>query len=123
LAARPDARPVAVLDQEISGNRVLHDVVGQNALARFDRDVLAWPGLNHVIILEGINDIGFSSLPASFPRDGVDASPVTADQIIAGYRQLIARARRRHPRHRRDLAPVCGRDIYLGRGRGHPPGG
>jgi len=92
LAARPDASPVAVLDQGISGNRVLHDVIGQNALARFDRDVLAWPGVTHVIVLEGINDIGFPAIQGAPFGDAVDTSAVTADDLIAGYRQLIARA-------------------------------
>jgi lysophospholipase L1-like esterase len=92
LAERPDAPPVAVLDQGISGNRVLHDVIGQNALARFDRDVLAWPGVTHVIVLEGINDIGFAAIQGAPFGDAVDTSVVTADDLIAGYRQLIARA-------------------------------
>jgi len=95
LAARPDAPPVAVLDQGISGNRVLHDVIGQNALARFDRDVLAWPGVTHVIVLEGINDIGFPAIQGAPFGNAVDMSSVTADDLIAGYRQLIARAHAR----------------------------
>ena len=71
----------AVVNAGISGGRVLTYGAGPSALARFDRDVLMTPGLTHVILLEGINDIGASA------RDGV-----TADDIITGYRQLIARA-------------------------------
>ena len=71
----------AVVNAGISGGRVLTLGAGPSALARFDRDVLMTPGLTHVILLEGINDI------AASVRDGV-----TADDIIAGYRQLIARA-------------------------------
>ncbi|MDB4916911.1 MAG: lysophospholipase [Gemmatimonadetes bacterium] len=71
----------AVVNAGISGGRVLTYGSGPSALARFDRDVLMTPGLTHVILLEGINDIG---------RSAVDG--VTADDIIAGYRQLIARA-------------------------------
>ncbi len=93
LAERSDRPLVAVLNQGISGNRVLHDVVGQNALARFDRDVLAWPGVSHVIVLEGINDIRFSGSEGLPPT--VDTSAVTAEEIIAGYRQMIARAHAR----------------------------
>ena len=70
-----------VVNAGISGGRVLTYGAGPSALARFDRDVLMTPGLTHVILLEGINDIGRSA------TDGV-----TADDIIAGYRQLIARA-------------------------------
>ena len=70
----------AVVNAGISGGRVLTLGSGPSALARFDRDVLMTPGLTHVILLEGINDIG---------RSAVDG--VTADDIIAGYRQLIAR--------------------------------
>jgi lysophospholipase L1-like esterase len=71
----------AVVNAGISGGRVLTYGAGPSALARFDRDVLAVPGVTHVIVLEGINDIGHN------PVDGV-----TADDIIFGYRQLITRA-------------------------------
>jgi lysophospholipase L1-like esterase len=73
--------PRGVVNAGISGGRVLTYGAGPSALARFDRDVLAVPGVTHVIVLEGINDIGRS------PLDGV-----TADDLIFGYRQLIARA-------------------------------
>jgi lysophospholipase L1-like esterase len=71
----------AVVNAGISGGRVLTAGTGPSALARFDRDVLMTPGVTHVILLEGINDIG---------RSAVDG--VTANDIISGYRQLIARA-------------------------------
>ncbi|VXC61968.1 SGNH/GDSL hydrolase family protein [Sphingomonas sp. AX6] len=76
---------VGVANLGIGGNRVLLDGSGLNALARFDRDVLSVPGVSHVIILEGVNDIG------SAWRDKVAERP-TADDIIDGYRQIIARA-------------------------------
>lgn len=83
-------RPLAVLNQGISGNRVLNDspCCGVNALARIDRDVLAQSGVESVILLEGINDIGFSqlALPTFAP-----ATEVTADEIIFGYEQFIDR--------------------------------
>ena len=68
----------------IGGNRILHDsgASGINALARFDEDVLAEPGVKYVIVLEGINDIGHSG-----PTENV-----TADEIIAGLKQMIERA-------------------------------
>jgi lysophospholipase L1-like esterase len=90
LAARLQARrgtsDLAVVDQGISGNRVLHDFIGPNALARFDRDVLAQSGVRWVIVLEGINDIG---IPGAF---GLAAEAVTAEQLIEGHRQLVERA-------------------------------
>lgn len=75
-------KPHVVVTQAIGGNRVLTPNTGPSALARFDRDVLALPGVSHVILLEGINDIGST---------GPD-NPITAEDLIAGYRQLIARA-------------------------------
>jgi lysophospholipase L1-like esterase len=77
---------IAVVDQGISGNRVLHDFIGPNALARFDRDVLVQSGARWVIVLEGINDIG---IPGAF---GLAAEAVSAEDIIAGHAQLVSRA-------------------------------
>jgi lysophospholipase L1-like esterase len=82
----------AVADEGISGNRVLHDSAcfGVNAQSRFFRDVAARSGARYVIMLEGINDIGFSQTPDS----GCTApnTDVSAAQIIAGYRHIIAAA-------------------------------
>jgi lysophospholipase L1-like esterase len=76
------AEPVkGVANHGIGGNRVLSVGTGPSALARFDRDALMTPGVTHIVLLEGINDIGASA------RDGV-----TAEDIIQGYRQLIGRA-------------------------------
>jgi len=80
--------PRAVLNLGISGNRVLREGAGSSALARFDRDVLSRPGVRWVLLLEGINDINFGEIP------GLPASEkATAEDILAGYRQLIARSR------------------------------
>ena len=87
LHAVTGASAKAVVNLGISGNRVLHDRAGSNALARFDRDVLAQEGVRWVIVLEGINDISYSAIP------GVPASErVSAEDLIAGYRMLIAKA-------------------------------
>ena len=93
LAARLQARTgprIGVLNAGIGGNRILHDGTnvryGVNALARFSRDVLAMPGVKYIIVLEGINDIGHSGSSAP------ESEAVTADDIIAGLKQLIARA-------------------------------
>jgi lysophospholipase L1-like esterase len=87
IMAQHGNHDLGVLDVGIAGNRILHDIAGPNALARFDRDVLARTGVTHVTVLEGINDIGFSGF---FPTEAV-----TADQIIEGHRQLIRRAHAR----------------------------
>lgn len=76
----------AVINEGISGNRILHDVAGPNALARFDRDVLSQSGVRYLIILEGINDIGHTVQPRT-PGD-----PVTVEQITTGLEQLVTRA-------------------------------
>ncbi len=89
LQARADLRQVAVADHGISGNRTLNDFIGPNALARLDRDLAGSPGARWVILLEGINDIG---IPGAF---GLGSQQVSSDDIIAGHRQLIARAHER----------------------------
>lgn len=90
-AARGAGAP-AVADEGISGNRVLRNspCYGASALARFRPDALSQPGVKDVIVLEGINDIGFSTNPGtgcSMPNISV-----TAAQIEAGYRQMISMA-------------------------------
>ncbi len=77
------ATNIAVLNQGISGNQLLRDGAGVNALARFDRDVLAQPGVKWLMILEGINDIGIGSM---------SNMPVSADDLIGALKQLIERA-------------------------------
>lgn len=111
-------REVGVLNLGIIGNRLLSDsppqmrdrfgdALGQGGLTRFERDVLEQPGVRCVIIGLGINDI-------SFP--GVFTPPtehVSARDIIAGYRQLIARAHRRGIRViGTTITPFEGRDSY-----------
>jgi lysophospholipase L1-like esterase len=82
---------LSVVDQGIAGNRVLHDLVGPNALARFDRDVLAQAGVGYVTVLLGINDIGdIGRLITGQP--GLAPQPVTADEVIVGHLQMITRA-------------------------------
>ncbi|HEX3759359.1 MAG TPA: SGNH/GDSL hydrolase family protein [Kofleriaceae bacterium] len=90
LARRIGAQPgrdMAVVNLGIAGNRVLNDGAGPNAQSRLDRDVLAQTSATHVIVLEAINDIGFQNFDPAFA--------VSADDIIAGHRQLIARAHAR----------------------------
>jgi lysophospholipase L1-like esterase len=94
LIAQPGNHQMGVLNEAISGNRLLHDGLAANALARFDRDVSTQTGVTHVILHLGNNDIIFGEL--LFPSE-----VVTADEIIQGYRQLIQRA------HARGLR-ICG---------------
>jgi lysophospholipase L1-like esterase len=93
LAARKSAQPVGVVNAGISGNRILHDdpeeMFGPSALARLDRDVLSVPGLRWAVLLEGINDIGHPT------NAGLPEQEVSADQIIAGMKQIIARVHAR----------------------------
>ena len=88
LAARTGAAIPAVVNLGIAGNTVTggspFDTFGQGALARFDRDVPARPGLHWLVLFEGINDVMFSSSPATVAAD-----------IIAADRQIIARAHER----------------------------
>ncbi|MEO6087950.1 MAG: SGNH/GDSL hydrolase family protein [Umezawaea sp.] len=89
LAAREDLPPRAVINMGIAGNRVLResDGMGASALARFDRDVLARPGVRWVVLSEGLNDLFFGAMP------GMPGSErATAEDIIVGYRMLIDRA-------------------------------
>jgi lysophospholipase L1-like esterase len=86
LQADKKTANLAVLNEGIGGNRILHDVSGPSALARFDRDVLAQAGVKYVVMLEGINDIGHSQDPVK-PYD-----VVSAEDLIVGFTQLAERA-------------------------------
>ena len=88
LAAR-DAGTLGVVNAGIAGNRVLHNLggFGISALARLELDVLSLPGVTHVVVMEGINDIGMGG--------GLAPEIASADEIIAGHLQLIARVHAR----------------------------
>jgi lysophospholipase L1-like esterase len=83
---------VAVINQGIGGNRILRDGLGPNAVARFDRDILSLPGIGHVILLEGINDIGV--LQREAPATVAEQDALVA-QVTGAYAQMIARAHER----------------------------
>jgi lysophospholipase L1-like esterase len=90
----------------IGGNRVLRDGAGASALARFDRDVLSQAGVKWVMILEGINDIGHGN-----------TEPVTAEDLIGAFKQLIERA------HTHGIQVVgCTLTPYEGAGYSRPEG-
>ena len=85
LQARRSGRPMGVMNQGLGGNRILHDIRGDSGLRRFDRDVIAQPGVTHVIVMLGTNDLR--------NRWAKPEEEVTADQMIAGLKQLAVRAR------------------------------
>jgi lysophospholipase L1-like esterase len=87
---------LAVLNAGIGGNRVLTNSPcwGQNALARLGRDVLAQAGIEAVILFEGTNDIGQPDAVGN-TSPCVSHTQVSADEIIAGYQQIIARVHAR----------------------------
>ncbi|GAA3354479.1 SGNH/GDSL hydrolase family protein [Streptomyces antimycoticus] len=126
LAERLAERGVAtgyVSNQGISGNRMLNNGIGVAAAARFDRDVLATPGLGYVVLSVGGNDLAISFAP----RDGdgplaeflkvFPGAPVTRDDVIAGYRQLSARAHDHGVRvYATTIAPYEGVEVYTPEG-------
>ncbi|HET9037530.1 MAG TPA: SGNH/GDSL hydrolase family protein [Myxococcaceae bacterium] len=87
LQRRSGGGRVDVVNAGISGNRLLRDDFGPSGVRRFRRDALDRAGARWVIVLEGINDLGYAG--SADPG----APPVTADELIAGFRQLIAQAR------------------------------
>jgi lysophospholipase L1-like esterase len=113
LQGTPATRMLGVVNQGIGGNHLLTDGLGPNALARFDRDVLAQTGVRYVIVLEGVNDLG------GLTRER-EASPAEhaalVHRILGAYRQMILRA------HAHSILvfgatilPFVGSDYY------HPP--
>jgi lysophospholipase L1-like esterase len=89
LQGLAETRNIGVSNQGIGGNHLLTDGLGPNALARFDRDVLAPAGVRWVIVFEGVNDLG------GLARDGeVSAAEHAArvQGVVAAYQQIIARA-------------------------------
>lgn len=124
LAENKKTAAMAVINEGIGGNRILRDGAGVSALARFDRDVLAQPGVVNLIILEGINDIGFPHLKPP-PRQG-EAPPkespfadqfASAQDLIGGLWQLIERAHQHGIRvFGATLTPFEGADYYSAEG-------
>lgn len=93
LAARLLPHGIGVVNAGIGGNRLLADGLGPSALARFDRDVLARPGVRQLIVLEGINDLGTlareAGLSAAQHEEGVR-------RVTGAYQQLVERAHAQH---------------------------
>jgi lysophospholipase L1-like esterase len=106
-------KPISVLNLGIGGNRVLADGLGPSALSRFDRDVLSQAGVTHVIILEGVNDLGV--LNRDKPADA-QVNGWMAKDLIGAYGRMVAKARAKGIK-------VIGATIlpYSGSAYYHPP--
>ncbi len=117
LSKQDGAAGLAIVNEGIAGNRLLADgfgisSLGRSALARFDRDALAIPGVTHVVLEEGLNDLGFPGATLGGQPLGGPGELRTAQDLIDAYGQLIARA---HVRGVRvigvTLAPFEGVDL------------
>jgi len=105
LVAREVGRPMGVMNQGLGGNRILHDIRGYSGLRRFDRDVLAQPGVTHAIVMLGTNDLR--------NRHAKPEQEVTAAQMIAGLHQMVERAHARGIQlHAATLTPF-GNETFL----------
>lgn len=83
LQANPDTTGIAVLNEGIGGNCVLHGGLGPTALSRFNRDVLSQSDVRWLVILEGVNDIGGSR------------GTSVATNLITAYEKFIQQAHER----------------------------
>jgi lysophospholipase L1-like esterase len=120
LAASPATRNLGVSNQGIGGNHLLTDGLGPNALARFDRDVLAQAGVRWLIVFEGVNDLGKLARGEGLPS-GAATPPDRAEndhadlvaRVIAAYRQIILRAHAHGLRvYGATITPYAGSDYY-----------
>jgi lysophospholipase L1-like esterase len=90
LRVNPATRKLAVLNAGIGGNRLRLDGTGPNALARFEREVLTPPGVTHLLVIEGINDLG--TLTRDAPATPEQHSALVRE-MIGVLQQIVARAR------------------------------
>ncbi len=89
---------VGILQQAIKGNRLLDDgagilgmAYGEAMIDRFERDALDQPGVEKIFLKVGVNDVVHPNCESL--KD--EARPVTAEEMIAGYEQLISQAHER----------------------------
>jgi len=102
----------AIINRGIGGNRLLLDGLGPNALARLERDVLSVPGVTHLIVLEGVNDLGTLTRDAPV---SAEAHAALVARIIGAMRQMVLRARAH------GLVAIGGTILpYAGSGYYHP---
>lgn len=89
LQSSRETRDVGVSNQGIGGNHLLTDGLGPNALARFDRDVLAQAGVRWLIVFEGVNDLGGLARTGEVP---LAEHAARVRSVLAAYEQIIIRA-------------------------------
>ena len=110
LQGSPGQALIGVSNEGIGGNHLLIDGLGPNALARFDRDVLAPAGVRWIIVFEGVNDLG------GLARDGeVPLSEHTAlrSRVLGAYQQMITRAHAHGLRvYGATITPYAGSNYY-----------
>jgi lysophospholipase L1-like esterase len=110
LQADKSTRDIGVSNQGIGGNHLLIDGLGPNALARFDRDVLAPAGVRWVIVFEGVNDLGGLARAGEVPA--TDHAALVA-QVLAAYQQIVWRAHAHGLRaYGATITPYTGSDYY-----------
>jgi len=103
-------RNIGISNQGIGGNHLLTDGLGPNALARFDRDVLAQAGVRWLIVFEGVNDLGGL---ARLGEVSAAEHAIRVERVLAAYQQIITRA---HSHGIRvigaTITPYVGSDYY-----------
>jgi lysophospholipase L1-like esterase len=103
---------MGLMNAGIAGNRILSEgafQAGINALARFEHNALSQPGVTHIVVMEGINDIGNAR---------TNPTP-TAEDTIAGYKQLIDQAHSKGVKiYGATLTPFYGAAYYTEVGEG-----
>ncbi|MBZ5684358.1 MAG: SGNH/GDSL hydrolase family protein [Acidobacteriia bacterium] len=110
LQTSRQTRNIGVSNQGIGGNHLLTDGLGPNALARFDRDVLAQAGVHWLIVFEGVNDLGGLARTGEVSQT---EHTTRTRRVIAAYEQIIDRA---HAHGIRvigaTITPYVGSDYY-----------
>lgn len=110
LSRRLQATGISVVNAGIGGNRLLESMstYGASALSRLDRDVLTVPGVSHILLLEGTNDIGMSG-PGGIFGDTPLADPRA---VVGAYSQIVARAHERGIKVIGATLPPFGGSLY-----------
>jgi lysophospholipase L1-like esterase len=110
LQAQKRTRNIGVSNQGIGGNHLLTDGLGPNALARFDRDVLAPAGVRWAIVFEGVNDLGGLARSGEVPEAEHAA---LVERVLAAYRQIVMRAHAHGIRvYGATITPYVGSNYY-----------
>jgi lysophospholipase L1-like esterase len=105
LRGNSSSSDISVLNAGIGGNRVLRDGLGPSALSRFDRDMLATPGVHWLVVLEGINDLGTAA------KGGIQSS--VAQALINAYKEMARRAHERGFKIYGATITPCGGSFYF----------